>query len=67
MRQQKEKKITFQDLADDLMFEVYKTMQFRTGLPEEGNMKKLFKKFFKKAIKINNPKLENDGTESTTD
>jgi len=66
---QKVKKITFVDLADDLMFEVYKKMMFREALPEEGNMKKIFKKYFKKAIKINNPNINNEenGAESTTD
>jgi len=54
----KEKKITLDDLADELMFEVYKTMFFR-NFPEEGNMKNTFKKFFRKAIKLNN-KNNND-------
>ncbi|MCK9273086.1 hypothetical protein M0P65_06075 [Candidatus Gracilibacteria bacterium] len=63
----KEKKITFNDLADDLMFEVFQKMTFKNTLTEEVAMKKIFKKYFKKAIKINNPDINKEnGSDSTT-
>ena len=59
----KDKKITLDDLADELMFEIYQKMQFRSiSQLEEGEMKKVFKKFFRKAIKINNKIFDNEST-----
>ena len=59
----KDKKITLDDLADELMFEIYQKMQFRSiSQFEEGEMKKVFKKFFRKAIKINNKIFDNEST-----
>lgn len=57
----KDKKITLDDLADELMFEIYQKMQFRSNSQlEEGDMKKVFKKFFRKAIKIHDKIIDNE-------
>ena len=65
MRTKKPKKITLTDLADDLMFETYKLMMFRDKLPEEGNMKKIFRKYLRKAMQLATNTLTENGSDTT--
>ena len=65
MRTKKPKKITLTDLADDLMFETYKLMKFVETIPKETEMKKIFRKYLRKAMQLATNTLTENGSDTT--